>query len=76
MNYDTPETQLHPDWDSRLPGEQWLVLDSAATAEAYLAGYDSQKAQVVRMDFPNPEGLYAKIRYADRITEDRIYIGG
>lgn len=63
-----------PDWSKRLPGEQWLMLDSIDSAEAYLATYASQQVSVVREEYPNPQGLYARIRFPDRIAEHRVYI--
>jgi hypothetical protein len=61
-----------PDWQNRLPGEQWVLLDSVSTAEAYLTGY--QGSQVFREPFPNEQGLYARIQFPDRIPQHRIYI--
>ena len=63
-----------PDWEARLPGEQWLLLDSVAVAEAVLATYSAEGITIHREPFPNPSGLYARIRFADRIPQNRIYI--
>lgn len=61
-----------PDWQSRLPGEQWVLLDSAETAEAYLRTYKDN--QVIKEPFPNAQGLYARIRFPDRALQHRIYV--
>ena len=65
-----------PDWQARLPGEQWVLLDSVATAEAYLATYLSSgpPSSVLRQPYPNADGLYAKIRFPDRIPEHHVYV--
>ena len=63
-----------PDWQARLPGEQWVLLDSTQAADAYLATYKND--QVIKEAFPNEEGLYARIRFHDRILQHRVYVTG
>lgn len=61
-----------PDWSKRLPGEQWLILDSPMAAETYLSILE--EGTIHREPFPNVDGLYAKISYPNRITQNRIYV--
>jgi hypothetical protein len=70
---------MHPDatppWDQRLPGEQWITLDSPAMAEQYLALLgQTPGVSIQRPDYPNAEGLYAIIRHADRIPENKVFV--
>ena len=63
-----------PDWSARLPGEQWVLVDSVQAAEAYLATYNPLEVRITREGYPNPQGLYARIRFPDRIPQHRIYV--
>jgi hypothetical protein len=63
-----------PDWEARLPGEQWVVLDSVAAAERYLSTYPADKAIIQREPYPNPQGLFARILFVERVQQDRVYI--
>jgi hypothetical protein len=62
-----------PDWSHRLPGEQWLILDSPQTAEFYLSQLPPQ-TNIVREPYPNPEGLYAQFSPAGQVFRNRIYV--
>jgi hypothetical protein len=61
-------------WQKRMPGEQWLTLDSPETAEVYLASLNIENAMVCRESFPNAAGLYARIRYPGRIPENKVFV--
>lgn len=63
-----------PDWESRMPGEQWLMLDNLASAEAYLGTYAGSNAVIQREPFPNPEQLYARIRFPGQLSQHRVYV--
>lgn len=63
-----------PDWEARLPGEQWLLLDSIAAAERYLSAYPEGGAVIQREPYPNPQCLFARILFAGRVQQDRVYI--
>lgn len=62
-----------PDWSKRLPGEQWLILDSPEMAEAYINGLPPQTA-VIREQYPNPEGLYAQFLPPGQVFPNRLYV--
>lgn len=63
-----------PNWSTRMPGEQWVVVDSPQAAEAYLATYSVDGATVVREPFPNAEGLYACVRFPGRVAGHRVFV--
>lgn len=58
----------------RLPGEQVLIVDSTETAEVYLSNLQGNLSEIIREAYPNAIGLYARIRYKDRIQEDKVFI--
>lgn len=62
-----------PDWRHRLPGEQWLVMDSIQAAEFYL-GTLSDQAKIQHEIYPNAEGIYAKISMPGQVIQHRIYV--
>jgi hypothetical protein len=62
-----------PGWEERMPGEQWVMLDTVATADTYLSSYGDE-AVIHRESWPNPDGLYARISFPGRIPQYRIYI--
>jgi len=63
-----------PNWQARMPGEQWVMLDSPDTAEAYLNTYADSNAVIQREPFPNPEQLYARVRFPGQFSQHHIYI--
>lgn len=63
-----------PDWEARIPGEQWMLMDSESSAEAYLATYKPSEAKIYRETYPNPEHLYARISFPGRIPQHHLYI--
>lgn len=62
-----------PDWSERLPGEQWLVLDSVQSAEGYLSQLPENTA-VDRLPYPNEEGLYAQFSIPGQVFKNRLYV--
>jgi hypothetical protein len=66
-------TWQEPDWSKRLPGEQWLILDSPQSAESYLSGLPPQTL-IVRQPYPNPEGLYAQFSPPGQVFQNRLYV--
>ncbi len=60
--------------NSRIPGESIIVVPSPDMAEAYLSGVNLEEGIVEREEFPNASGLYARVRYRNRIPEDKVFI--
>lgn len=63
-----------PDWSQRMPGEQWVVLDSIEAAEAYLLTYQADAVTIQREPYPNASGLYARIARHGQVLPHRIYV--
>ncbi len=60
--------------ENRLPGEQWVTLESPELAEAYLASFEPSQVIIYREPWPNQNGLYARLQYPDRVPQDKIFV--
>ncbi|HEY9745190.1 MAG TPA: hypothetical protein V6C99_03115 [Oculatellaceae cyanobacterium] len=67
------DTWKEPDWRQRLPGEQWLVLDSVQAAEQYLATLPASTT-INRQTFPNEEGIYALFSSPGQVFGHKIFV--
>lgn len=64
---------VEPDWSQRLPGEQWVILDSPQSAEFYLNQLPSETI-IIREEYPNPDRLYAQFSAPGQIFRNRLYV--
>lgn len=58
----------------RMPGEQWVTLDSLEHAQRYLDSLAQEPVHITQEPYPNPLGLFARVRYPDRIPELKLFV--
>jgi hypothetical protein len=68
------ETFNPVDWLNRIPGEQWVMLDSVKAAEAYLSTFTSGQVAILRETWPNDNKLYARLSFPGVIPQWRVYV--
>jgi hypothetical protein len=78
MQEDSDSTAYQAQYEAalmqRMPGEQWVTLDSVGHAQRYLDSLTQEPVRIIREPYPNPLGLFARVRYPDRIPELKLFV--